>query len=509
MLVKDRKFLIGLKIFASIALCCTIVLWGALWIASATPGNESGKSTQIVSDKVDSIFNLSSKFNAKVVTQNVILNRPGNKIYFAGQQEQLTVSFLPKNTLDKDVYFVSDHPEYSTVDENGLVTFHSWGWSKIYVYLKSNPSIYNWVSVGCYGPNPDEVEPTIALPSSIKVGTTKGVRLSDNTLSPVSASYSSSDESVALASGGYVSGVSAGTATITATFESGKQISTQITVKENPDFIMPEKIVFKDNPTLVHGSEKAQSVYDLIDRVEPAGAPWDFVVTSSKKSVVSVSYNSFNVMGVKPVTLTYTSRYNPAVSASVTVNITKIPPTELRLAGADVITPHTSTQYSAKHMPQYYEKGVKWEVVSGKATITQNGVLVAKTYGKVVIRCTSTLDPTLSVEKKHRRKTFFKHLRNGAQVYGTRRAFRTARIRHFRHVVFALQAQVGVRLIQCAACLRVRRDKRGHTVFHSRKILHDYGRFDRLYRRVDRHGRCDCACCARTWNLAACKQKEL
>lgn len=106
--------------------------------------------------------------------------------------------------------------------------------------------------------------------------------MSDNTLSPISASYSSSDESVALASGGYVSGVSAGTATITATFESGKQISTQITVKENPDFIMPEKIVFKDNPTLVHGSEKAQSVYDLIDRVEPAGAPWDFVVTSSK-----------------------------------------------------------------------------------------------------------------------------------------------------------------------------------------------------------------------------------
>lgn len=168
MLVKDRKYLIGLKVLATIALCCTIVLWGALWIASATPGNESGQSTQIVSDKVDSIFNLSSKFNAKVVTQNVILNRPGNKIYFAGQQEQLTVSFLPKNTLDKDVYFVSDHPEYSTVDENGLVTFHSWGWSKIYVYLKSNPSIYNWVSVGCYGPNPDEVEPTIALPSSKK-----------------------------------------------------------------------------------------------------------------------------------------------------------------------------------------------------------------------------------------------------------------------------------------------------------------------------------------------------
>lgn len=400
MLVKDRKFLIGLKIFASIALCCTIVLWGALWIASATPGNESGQSTQIVSDKVDSIFNLSSKFNAKVVTQNVILNRPGNKIYFAGQQEQLTVSFLPKNTLDKDVYFVSDHPEYSTVDENGLVTFHSWGWSKIYVYLKSNPSIYNWVSVGCYGPNPDEVEPTIALPSSIKVGTTKGVRLSDNTLSPISASYSSSDESVALASGGYVSGVSAGTATITATFESGKQISTQITVKENPDFIMPEKIVFKDNPTLVHGSEKAQSVYDLIDRVEPAGAPWDFVVTSSKKSVVSVSYNSFNVMGVKPVTLTIyvkiqscrfgiRNRKYHQNSAYRTATCRRRP----------VITPHTSTQYSAKHMPQYYEKDVKWEVVSGNATITQNGVLVAKTYGKVVIRCTSTLDPTLSVEK--------------------------------------------------------------------------------------------------------------
>ena len=400
MLVRDRKYLIGLKIFAAIALVCTIVLWSALWIASATPGNESGESTQFVSDKMDSKFNLSSKFDAKVVTQNVILNRPGNKIYFAGQQEQLTVSFLPQNTLDKDVYFVSKHPEYATVDENGLVTFHSWGWSKIYVYLKSNPSIYNWVNVGCYGPNPDEVEPTITLPSSIKVGTTVSTILNDNTLSPVSpVSYSSSDDRVALAAGCYVSGVSAGTATITATFESGKQISTQITVEENPDFIMPEKIVFKDNPTLVHGTEKTQSVYDLIDHVEPAGAPWDFVVTSSKKSVVNVSYDSFTVTGVKPVTLTYTSRYNPAVSASVCVNIEKTKPTELRLSGADVITPHTATQYNAKHMPQYYEKDVKWEVVSGKATITQDGLLVAKTYGEVVIRCTSTLDPTLSVEK--------------------------------------------------------------------------------------------------------------
>lgn len=399
MLVKDRKYLIGLKVFATIALCCTIVLWCALWGASATPSEQSGESTQAVTDKVESKFNLSSRFNAKVTTQNILLERTTDRIHFVGETEQLSVSFLPKNTQDTEVYFESENPEYASVDQKGLVTCHAWGWSRIFVYLKSNPSIYNYVSVGCYGKNPAETENTISLPSTIKAGTTARVALNNGDLSfNVTTNYTSSNENVARVHNGYVSGISAGTATITAVFDCGKSVSTTVTVEDNPNFIMPEKIVFKENPTIVHGGRN-QNTSDIIDHVEPKGAADDFIVTSSDTSVVSVLMDGFTIKKVKPVTLTYTSRYDPSVSASVRVNIAKTHPTELRLAGADVITPHTSTQYSAKHMPQYYEKDVKWEVVSGNATLTQNGVLVAKTYGKVVIRCTSTLDPTLSVEK--------------------------------------------------------------------------------------------------------------
>lgn len=87
MLVGDRKYLVGLKIFATFALVCTLVLWAGLWIASATPGTESGSSTQFVTDKIDSKYDVSSKFDAKIVTQNVTLERSSTEKLYADRSE--------------------------------------------------------------------------------------------------------------------------------------------------------------------------------------------------------------------------------------------------------------------------------------------------------------------------------------------------------------------------------------------------------------------------------------
>lgn len=406
MLVRDRKYLIGLKIFASIALVCTLVLWAGLWIASATPGTESGSSTQFVTDKIDSKYDVSSKFDAKIVTQNITLARSSTEKFYADQSEQLKLTFSPKDTLDKSVYFKSKNEKIATVDSNGVVTCHSWGSTFIYVYLKSNPSVYNFVQIDCYGKNPQNIENNvISLPETIKRGKYAVARINDGDTSHNCATFTSSDDAVATVCDGYVYGIAPGTATITATFDCGKSASTTVSVEDNPDFVMPQRIIFKQNPTLIHRKAN-QFVTDLIERVEPQGASADFIVTANGDDSVSILSNGIYVSKTGTVVLTYTSAYNPSLSERVTVTLKKNPPTELRISGKDVITPHTTAVYKAAHMPTAYASDVKWEVVSGKATITPKGALVAQTYGKVVIRCTSTIDPSLCVEKTVEVKLF-------------------------------------------------------------------------------------------------------
>lgn len=71
MLEKDRKGFNALRIFAIVALCLTVVLWAGLWIASTVPADVSGEHTDAVVDKVNQRFDLSTKFNKQVVTQNI------------------------------------------------------------------------------------------------------------------------------------------------------------------------------------------------------------------------------------------------------------------------------------------------------------------------------------------------------------------------------------------------------------------------------------------------------
>ena len=56
MFQQDRKYMIGLKVLATIALVCTVVLWCGLWGASATPQDKSKVDTQEATDKIDSKY---------------------------------------------------------------------------------------------------------------------------------------------------------------------------------------------------------------------------------------------------------------------------------------------------------------------------------------------------------------------------------------------------------------------------------------------------------------------
>ena len=139
--------MIGLKVLATIALVCTVVLWCGIWGVSATPQDKSKADTQEATDKIDSKYGLSAKFAEKLVTQQVYASRSGTKYLYNGDKEKLKVWFEPAETLDRDVTFESKNPDVVSVDENGEITCHKKGEASILVTLKSDSSVYHKVNI--------------------------------------------------------------------------------------------------------------------------------------------------------------------------------------------------------------------------------------------------------------------------------------------------------------------------------------------------------------------------
>ena len=238
---------------------------------------------------------------------------------------------------------------------------------------------------------------------TVKVGTTAIVQINNNKTERSKAKFSSSDESVLKVDKfGYVSGISQGTATLTAALM-GVETSLEVTVEPNASYVKPQSIVLKQDMHVTHGLQaKCKS---LIAKVLPEGAPDDCIVTV-KGGCVSVVYDVLSPYSPGTCTVTFTSRYDQNVKASVQLVVDKIAPTELRVSGPAVVTPNDGAKFTAMHSPKKYEDDVKWEVVSGKGTISKNGTFKSSSFGTSVIRCTSTLNPDLYVEKTIEVKLF-------------------------------------------------------------------------------------------------------
>lgn len=119
-----------------------------------------------------------------------------------------------------------------------------------------------------------------------------------------------------------------------------------------------------------------------------------------------MNYGYLAIVGVGTAELTYTSPYNNGYTQKVSVNVVYPEPTGIDIIGPDVISPNNTYEYKAVHEPWAFSKCFTWEVVSGKATITEDGLLKSNRFGKVVIRCTSTIDPSFSEEKTIEVKLF-------------------------------------------------------------------------------------------------------
>lgn len=98
----SNKHFARLKALSIVALCCTVILWVALWGMSAIPSAQSGQSTNAVLGKLDKIFGLSQKFGGNVPTQSVDFGVLKDTLY-NGRSYKLSVGFTPSNATDRDL----------------------------------------------------------------------------------------------------------------------------------------------------------------------------------------------------------------------------------------------------------------------------------------------------------------------------------------------------------------------------------------------------------------------
>lgn len=152
---------------------------------------------------------------------------------------QLTANVLPTNATDKSVTWSSSNTNYATVDSNGLVTGKAVGTVTITAKSVSNPTVTGTATISI-GNNPIAVTGVTISDKSFTLAKNATKTLTA-TISPANAtnknvSWSSSNTGVAtVSSAGLVTGVSAGSATITVTTEDGnKQDTASVTVTDTP-----------------------------------------------------------------------------------------------------------------------------------------------------------------------------------------------------------------------------------------------------------------------------------
>lgn len=412
-----KRAIKGFQIFSFIALCCTIILWVALWISSAVPGTQSGAHTDKVTGIVDNVFGISDKVNETLTTYQIGIGiKKPKSVYFTGDTAETYVSYKPEATKDRELIYSSSNTDIATIDEDGIVTFKNTGTVAIYAKLKSSESIYTYIYLRSYGEDPlDSEHPERLAISYVNssgeaktpvVGERRTLLLNNDKTDINLAKVKIDDEDILFYWRGYLYGRKEGETNITLTFKNdGEEYNISETVKVEAGTIPELNFIMNKNASYFQGNYTNKN--NLLKIPSDKEEQYDCIVESSNSGVVSLSGSSRLYMnGMGKATLTYISCYDPTQRATVEVEVKLNPPKSITMEGPDSLVCHGGATYTVNLSPVNYSNDTTWTVVRGPGEITQNGELTANGYGTIVIRCTSNFDEEVYVEKEIKVKLF-------------------------------------------------------------------------------------------------------
>ena len=435
----QRKYFKGLRALALTALFCTIALTLFIWGEALTPGDKSAIQSVKVSDNIQSAMKSDepappvSAVTGFEVTKVV---RDGKEIdtdkYYISDKLRLSVSVLPENADTSDLYFVAGKDENGlSVSEDGEVEFTSWGWRRVLVKSRKNPSVILFdKQLNCAGVNPDAV--TSISATIRKVGTAK-------------------DTDVLQIGDEYVLGIFTDNGLETSTAETRLFINDKKTRENENLYFLPAKQFFypraegtvrlkfeyagkttEKTVTVVSGKippadftftnnrvtkntdgsfsltmEKGEHIKNIIKelgfsplnkdgKIDDNSAVYFDYKTSDGKIVNCAAYN---LHAYKPgtATITYTSIYDKKIKATLHVTVPDV------VDGLTVVAPDRCVKGGKIDLTAYtggnVTKNVRWEVVKGEGSIDENGVFTSDKSGKVTVRATYVGRPDLTAEQ--------------------------------------------------------------------------------------------------------------
>lgn len=435
----QRKYFKGLRALALTALFCTIALTIFIWGEALTPGDKSAIQSVKMSDNIQSAMKSDepappvSAVTGFEVTKVV---RDGKEIdtdkYYIGDKVRLSVSVLPENADTSDLYFVAGKDEKDlSVSEDGEVEFTSWGWRRVLVKSRKNPSVILFdKQLNCAGVNPDAV--TSISATIRKVGTAENTDVlqigdeyvlgifTDNGLETSTAETRlfingkktrENENLYFLPAKQFFYPRAEGTVHLKFEY-AGKTVKKTVTVV--PGKIPPADFTFTNSRVTKNtdGSflltmEKGEHIKNVIKelgfsplnkdgKIDDNSAVYFDYETSNGKIVNCAAYN---LHAYKPgtATITYTSLYDKNIKATLHVTVPDV------VDGLTVVAPDRCVKGGKIDLTAYtggnVTKNVKWEVVKGEGSIDENGVFTSDKSGKVTVRATYVDRPDLTVEK--------------------------------------------------------------------------------------------------------------
>lgn len=438
-ITSQRKYFKGLRALALTALFCTIALTLFIWGEALTPGDKSAIQSVKVSDNIQSAMKSDepappvSAVTGFEVTKVV---RDGKEIdtdkYYIGDKVRLSVNVLPENADTSDLYFVAGNDAKDlSVSEDGEVEFTSWGWRRVLVKSRKNPSVILFdKQLNCTGVNPDAV--TSISATIRKVGTAKDTDVlqigdeyvlgifTDNGLETsttetrlfINGKKTRKNENLYfLPAKQFFYPRAEGTVHLKFEY-AGKTVEKTVTVV--PGKIPPADFTFTNSRVMKNtdGSfsltmEKGEHIKNIINelgfsplnkdgKIDDNSAVYFDYETSNGKIVNCAAYN---LHAYKPgtATITYTSLYDKNIKATLHVTVPDV------VDGLTVVAPDRCVKGGKIDLTAYtggnVTKNVKWEIVKGEGSIDENGVFTSDKSGKVTVRATYVGRPDLTVEK--------------------------------------------------------------------------------------------------------------
>lgn len=435
----QRKYFKGLRALALTALFCTIALTIFILGEALTPGDKSAIQSAKVSDNIQSAMKSDepappvSAVTGFEVTKVV---RDGKEIdtdkYYIGDKVRLSVSVLPENADTSDLYFVAGKDAQDlSVSEDGEVEFTSWGWRRVLVKSRKNPSVILFdKQLKCSGVNPDTV--TSISATIRKVGATEDTDVlqigdeyvlgifTDNGLETSTAETRLFINGEKTRENEYLYFLPAkqffyprAEGTVDLKFEyAGKTAKKTVTIV--PGKIPPASFTFTDSRVTKNtdGSfsltmEKGEHIKNIINELgfsplnkdkeidDNCAVYFDYETSNGK----IVNCAAYNLHAYKPgtATITYTSLYDKNIKATLHVTVPDV------VDGLTVVAPDRCVKGGKIDLNAYtggnVTKNVKWEVVKGEGSIDKNGVFTSDKSGKVTVRATYVGRPDLTVEK--------------------------------------------------------------------------------------------------------------